>query len=76
MGGANAAITALHHPEDCRVMHAEELGDGPGAIARLKPLAGLLLLVSGQFRLAVECDALGSGNPSAVVASFDARPRH
>src|SRR5215467_4399098 len=64
VGGANAAITALQHPENCCVMHAEEFGDGPGAIACLKPLAGLPLLVSCQLGLAAELDALGSGNPS------------
>src|SRR5262249_6222356 len=71
VGGANAAITALQHPEDCRMMHAVEFGDGSGAIACSKPLAGLLLLMGRQFGLAAELDALGSGNPSAVVGPLD-----
>src|SRR5262249_52370199 len=46
-------------------------GNGPGAMACLKPLAGLLLLVRRQLRLAAELDALGSGNPSTVVGPLD-----
>src|SRR5262245_25736425 len=61
----------LQHSEDCCMMYAKELGDGPGAITCLKPLAGLLLLMRCQFGFTAELDALGSGNPSAVVGPVD-----
>ena len=53
------------------MVDAQELGNGPCALASLKSLARFPLLIIGQLVLAAELGSPGSGSFPAVVGTLD-----
>ena len=57
------------------MVHAEGLGDLPGALIAQKPFPGFLLLMGVELGLASEHCALGlGGHPAVVLPFYDALP--